>query len=366
MLSVNELERFYERLVDCQHPIDLFGPLSEDKDKDEAKDALRKLRKEFLQMCHPDRYQNEEARVVHISTESTSLVNKFYVDALTSITTGVYWDRKSFRTTGTPRTTIKTATREYSIYSKIATGSLADVFLADYTEDGSTERVAIKVVSDTDDNSLIRNEQQILRSIRHKSMPTLVESFTTTEGKDASVLRYVDGYDLYALRENPIYKDGVPVEHMCWIFERQLSVLGFVHSNIVIHGNIEPGNIIVRPLDHNAFLTDFTFSVSNPKDGDYIKCVTPGYSAPEVAKKVQPLPTADLYALGKCMIYLVGGNVDTGAIPDHVDHRIAQFLERLIAPDYQTRPRDAWEMHEELVDLRTEVFGKERFKALHI
>lgn len=364
MSSVNELNLFYENLTRCRNARDLFGDLP--KDHKEAEAQLGKIRKSLFKLCHPDLFQSDGKKVLYVATEAANMLGAFYDEALGDIQTNQYWKKRIGQKKSSVGTIINSPRREYHVYQKIATGDVADVFLADYAENGSTYDVVFKVACDSDDNSLITNEQIALSKIRHKSIPSLVEKFKTTEGKNVSVLSYIEGCDLYALRENPLYKNGVPIEHMCWILERQLSVLGFVHSNMHIHGNIEPGNIVMRPQDHNAFLIDYTFSIGNPGQDDYIKCFTPGFSAPETEDKLNPLPTADLYALGKCMVYLIGGDVNKGVIPNHVNSRIAQFLESLIDPDFQARARDAWEAHQKLVDLRTEVYGKERFKTFEV
>lgn len=363
-IAVKKLKLLYETLLICETAIDLFGSVP--KDQDEATETLAAKKAELLAICRPEDFRSEGDQVWHIAIEATGMLHAFHDEALAAVKTGEYWDHKKAVIETRSGALITTPLHEYRVYSKLATGSVADVYLADYLEGPVVKKAVIKVSRDAVDNGLLETERKVLDAVGHKSLPRFVEGFTNHDGLAVNVLRYIEGLDLYAIRSNPNFKDGLPVEHVCWILERLLSVTGYLHSNMTIHGNIEPGNIIVRAKDHNAFLVDPTFAISNPKAGDYIHCLTPYYSAPEVSQKFLPLPTADIYSLGMSMIYLLGGDPKTVTIPSSVDRRIADFLRRLTKPDPLERAQDAWELHREFSELRTKVYGKKHFVVLEL
>lgn len=358
--SLDELRAFHDSICQVDRPEDLF--VTARGETEVMQQEVQRCYREWIALYHPDLYCRQGALARHLADEIARCLHGLRDGAMQRIREGVFGQEA--QAPGRPTTVvIRTPERDYRVAEKLAEGTVADVFLAECdTADGGNESVCIKMARDPADNSLMRFEQGILREVKHKSMPCMVEGFTTGQGQAATVLRYLDGcLDLVALREHPRYRLGVPQEHVCWILERQLSVLGYLHVNMVVHGNIEPGNILVRPRDHNAFLVDFVFSVRNPTAADYIRCATEPFSAPEVLAKGPPLPTTDLFSLGQCMIHLLGGDPLTGAIPPQVDARLVHLLRHLVHPDPRLRAKDAWEMHAVLARSRTEVFGPRRF-----
>jgi serine/threonine protein kinase len=94
--------------------------------------------------------------------------------------------------------------------------------------------------------------------------------------------------------------------------------LEHVHARGIAHGDVAPGNVVVRP-DLGVVLVDFgsarpypsgTASPGGPSRG------TPGYVAPERLAGGGPTPAADLYALG-CVLYelVTGRRPFAGADP---------------------------------------------------
>lgn len=265
--------------------------------------------------------------------------------------------KDNFRTSDVKKSA-KLKIGDYNIVNHLAEEDFADIYLAEkIKKDCTFEKACIKVIKDSKDNDLAENELRVLRSIQHKSIPVLVESFITPKGQVATVTKYIDATDLYELKEK--YPKGVPQEHACWILERLLSVSGFMHKNDIIHGNIEPGSILVDDKIHNAYLINFIFSVIEPLNGGEFTGCTETYSAPEVYKKEQPDATADMYSLGKCMIYLLGGDIETNQLPDSVDSKLQRFLKEFVVSDPKKRKNDAWKAWHELKALRKEIFGKE-------
>jgi len=79
-----------------------------------------------------------------------------------------------------------------------------------------------------------------------------------------------------------------------------------------------------------------------------------------------PLPASDLYSLGKTMIFLLGGDVEQGTCPQHVDERFVRFVQFLCRKSPRQRAQDAWEAAQQLAQLRLEVFGEQHFLALEM
>ena len=271
--------------------------------------------------------------------------------------------------TQTPATPgdIKTGRGKYRMGEALARGDLAQIYQAE-TISGprDTPRVVLKVALDVRDNDFLYNEVRILkllhkeRSPYQKHLPILVDQFKTGDNRRANILSHLNGHDLHSIREK--YKDGIPERHIIWIFRRCLSVLGYAHSKGVVHGNIDPSHIIVRANDHNVWVLDWCYAVHNPaRTGESFRILNETYSPPEVEQRKPPLPAADLYSLGKCMLYLLGGNVETDELPAGVDQRIQRFIQFFLIPSAPSRAQDAWEMYAKLDKLREEIYGNHEF-----
>ncbi len=262
---------------------------------------------------------------------------------------------------------ITTPRGAYQAAGVLAGGELSTVYRGRCTAGaGLGQKLAIKVAYETTDNDLLLDEVRTLRlfevaqSPQRKHLPSLIDQFQTHDGRVGTVLRFVDGYTLNAIRER--YPQGIPPQHSVWILRRLLSLLGFAHSQGIIHGNIEPAHILVQPADHNVVLIDWSYSIIEPaRTGQHFKVYNPEYSAKEVAERKPPLPAADLYSVGKCMIMVLGGDIAADTLPPAVDDRLARFLQFLVRQSPLQRAQDAWEMYEKLKALREDIFGPHQF-----
>lgn len=262
---------------------------------------------------------------------------------------------------------IATAKRQYRVNRTLAQGDLATLYEGEYGwAGGARGEVAIKIACDPADNDLLQNETRMLRLLQTepgaygKHLPVLLDRFKTDQGQTGIVMERIDGYDLYSVREK--YPDGIPQEHIVWIFRRALSALGYAHSKGILHGNIEPGHILVRPRDHNVHLVDWCYALYKPSQtGAGFRCLNEEYSPPEVAERQPPIPASDLYSLAKCMVYLLGGDTRRLTLPARVDARLQRFIQFFLRPSPLQRAQDAWEMYGQLDALREEIFGPHRF-----
>ena len=263
---------------------------------------------------------------------------------------------------------IKTERADYEVTSRLAQGELAGLFTG-RRSDGS--EVVVKLVDDRMDNDLMQAEVRALAilhaedSPQRKHLPIVLDQFEVADGRLGTVLDALDGLDLNAVRAR--LPGGIPQVHLIWILRRCLSVLGWAHSHGVIHGNVDPAHILLRARDHNAWLIDWCYSIIDPaRTGQGFRCINEVYSAPEVAERKPPLPSSDLYSLGKCMFFVAGGDPVALTLPDSIDERIARFLRFFVLESPLTRARDAWALYAEVDQLREEVFGPHQFTELNL
>ena len=258
----------------------------------------------------------------------------------------------------------------YRIEERVGVGDLATIFRGRCTAGARVgAEVAAKLAIDRADNGFILAEINALRLLaqgdarQRGQLPELLDLFHGGEGQAGVVLGWIEGFAGEALRGR--FPGGVPPEHVIWIGRRLLSVVGHAHKLGVLHANIEPAHIIVRPRDHHVSLIDWCYCVVEPaRTRQGFRVYNPDFSAPEVAEKKPPLPAADLYSVGRCMLYLCGGDLASGAMPDAVDDRLQRFIRYLTRPSPLQRAQDAWEMFSELERVRAAVYGAHRFVEL--
>jgi serine/threonine protein kinase len=359
-----ELRQISSQLALASQAEDVFGL----PETSAAKEVLvASVKRTYLRLSHivdPDFYPSDaEARAV--ASQSFARLKMFYEQAMQKVDAGTYGAAASPNAERAESgATITTSSHTYRIERALAQGDLSSVYAG--TMDGTQDRIVVKVAEDPADNDLMMNELKTLRYLATepgpygKHLPQVIEDIRTQDQRAGIIMRFIDGVDLNQIREK--YPKGIPDRHIIWIFRRTLSVLGYAHSKGVVHGNIEPSHIVVSPPDHNIFLIDWAYSVYKPAaTGQGFRAVNEKFSAPEVREKKPPLPQSDLYSAGKCMIYLLGGRLETNELPPEVDERISKFIQFFVRESAQQRPSDAWAMYHELDDLREKVFGPHQF-----
>ena len=358
----NNLKSIYRQLTEALCPEDIFDVVEA-----APEEQIKTIYRSMVKTVHPDRYQHDP-ELKELANEAFLFLEEFYNQALLKVEKGIYGNRQESIDTGESRFTIKTAKREYHIRTLIAQGDLSTLYKGDCAGGGQEliNTVAVKVIENPEDNDFMQNEIRTLKSFQEepskqsKHLPVFIDQFKTTDNQLGLVMKYIDGFDLYTIREK--YKDGVPDIHAAWILERLLSILGFVHSKGIIHTNIDPAHIMVRPRDHNVYLIDWGYSVIRPGVTDQgFKILNEDYSPPEVEGHKHPIPASDLYSSGKCMVYLLGGDIQTDLIPDKVNPAFRRFVEFFLRKSPLQRAQDAWEMYNALKELRTEIWGSKKF-----
>jgi len=362
------LAKAYEKLLQAICPEDIFGESKNDKESDEKQ--IKKVYRDLSKIVHPDFYSDRNQN--EIAKHAFQILNDLHEQAEKNWEAGTYGQRIPGDNHGSENGgfAIKTQKRDYVIQSAIATGDLATIYGGMVVgTTGPEGHVAVKIVNDPEDNDLAFNEIKVLRifqaelSPQSKHLPVILDNFKTTNNQYGTIMRYFDGYDLYSVREK--YPQGLDPRHVAWILARTLSAIGYVHSQNIIHGNIEPAHILVRPRDHNICVVDWSYACVNPLiAGDSFKVFNELYSPPEVSEKKPPLPSSDLYSLGKTMIYLLGGDPKTNYIPIQIPQLFKQLLQAMVLPSPLQRPRDAWELYRYLGETRTKIWGPARFLEL--
>jgi hypothetical protein len=267
---------------------------------------------------------------------------------------------------------VQTERATYQVTTTLAQGDIATVYGGHVR--GTSQQVALKIADQASDNDLIQHETRVLgiltaeagKSVQH--FPVVRDQFRSSDGRLGTVFDHLDGFDLTSVRDRCRARGlpGLPARHLMWVLRRALSALGWAHKNGILHGNLDPAHILIRPHDHMLWLVDWCWAVVNPaRTGQGWKALNDGYSPPEVKDHGRPAPASDLYSLGKCIIHAGGGDPDGRTVPD-ADPRLARFLKYLTVESQGGRPQDAWELYLQVDRLREQIWGAHEFVPLEL
>ena len=247
----------------------------------------------------------------------------------------------------------------YLLAERIATGGMADVWRAH--DEVLQREVATKVMrADPDNRELFaarfRDEALHSAQLLHPNITTV---FDYGEDEDLSylVMELVPGVPLSA-----VIRESGPMEHhfVRSIIGQAALGLGVAHEARVVHRDVKPANILIRP-DGVVKVTDFGIARAldasgHTRVGEMLG--TPNYISPEQAKGEVATGASDLYALGVVAHEMLTGTrpFDRGTpiatamchvneppppLGDDVPDDLRQVVEQLLQKDPLDRPANA-------------------------
>jgi|SRR5271166_424375 len=367
-----DLHAVAETIRKAETTEDLFGVLVGSLD---AKlEALTHLYRKLVTVVHPDKYI--AAAESGIAREAFIKATALKTHAEAKIRAGTYGDKKAEAPAShidSPPIVVKTRGSEYTVGKRFAQGDLCDLYESTHRSD----RVCFKIAQSAADNDLVENESRVLKKLFpakqeevkfYRYLPRCLDTFAfrgagSTATRQVNVLTFLDGYRSLAEVHN-VYPNGLDYRDVVWMLKRTLAGIGFVHSQGVVHGAIIPPHVMVHPTGHGAKIVDWSYAVD--VDG-CVKALSKPYRAfyaPEILKKQKATAAADVFMVFKCIIYLLGGDVETGRMPDTVPKPFRSFISGCLIASPTHRPNDAWKLHEELDELLLKLVGKPKYRPL--
>lgn len=243
----------------------------------------------------------------------------------------------------------------YRVIRQISEGSFGRTFYAEHAQLGVPVCLKQEKTGDPDYMRLFREEARLLWDVRHSSLPTLKDYQELPDAGQVMAMSFIPGEELQTLTET---RGFVADEHVCWILQRLLDALSYLHFHGVIHGDVKPANVILDVERHNAVLVDFGLFVGRPDARTRAKGGTPLFVAPELTDGKPPIPASDLYALGATALAMAGGHLPSRSLPPDMRPELAALIRRLLRHDPLARPQDARELNREIAHLRQAAFGR--------
>ncbi len=244
----------------------------------------------------------------------------------------------------------------YKILEQIAEGGFGITYKAQHKLLGELACLKQNIQVSPDDTEIMVKEAKLLWQIHHYSLPTLRDFFRIEDGSCVFAMTYIEGPTIDKIVEK---HGAMDPEHVCWITQRLLNALHYLHFHGIVHCDVKPNNIIIKPEEHNAVLVDYGFASLRPRHKTKPEGYTEAFAAPELMALKPPLPQTDLYSLAVTMIYALGGNPLTRQFPGAVSGPIKDYFRSLLAAN--PLQRHSWEEHDlvkELSEVRYKVFGR--------
>jgi eukaryotic-like serine/threonine-protein kinase len=149
----------------------------------------------------------------------------------------------------------------YRLVRELDSGGMGVVYLAVRSDDQYFQIVAIKMIRrGLESPSLLqrfRTERQILATLTHPNIGTILDGGDTEDGRPFIVMEYVEGQPITLASENR----GLSIRQRIELFRSVCSAVHYAHQKLVIHRDIKPSNVLVTP---EGVVKLIDFGVSKP------------------------------------------------------------------------------------------------------
>jgi len=250
----------------------------------------------------------------------------------------------------------------YKIVRQIAEGGIGETYYAEHVINGKP--ACLKHCSKLRPayQDVMLREVDAAWDLSHFSIPQIRDLLKMDDGTLVIVSKFIEGLTVAQMVEKVgrIYPEDVTS-----IAERVLNVLWYLHDNRIVHGDIKPQNIIVKPKSRSVFVIDFGLAMVKPTATDTSMGYTDLFAPPEQVGMDKPLlPASDFYSMGMTMLWALCGGIEDDVkslrVPADTPDQLCDFMKRLLVRDVLARPQNAEPLYEEIGKIREIAFGRRR------
>jgi serine/threonine protein kinase len=232
----------------------------------------------------------------------------------------------------------------FRVVRQLGRGSASTVYLGERA-DSFSQRVAIKLLHETQSRTALDNEHRLLSSLDHAYIVRLLDQGVAENGLCYLVMEFVD---------------GAPIDQYCdakrlsaveriQLLIKVLSALSYAQRHLVVHADIKPSNILVDAAGEPKLL-DFGISRRSgsadergkPYDRDGAQ-FTPAFASPEQLAGESVSAVSDIYSAG-----LVARQLLKAGGPSIAADDLSLILNKATRSEPELRYRSAQEFADDL------------------
>lgn len=207
---------------------------------------------------------------------------------------------------------------KFVLVSKIGEGAMGEVWKGFDVELG--RYVALKFLK-TPRIEELKAEARTLAALEHKNICRIYEIGTFKE-RAFIAMQLIDGMR--------ISESGLRIEDILNAMITACEAVDYANKFGVIHRDLKPENIMVDKIG-NVFIMDFGIASRSPAFGDVAG--TPGYMAPEIARRLPASPRSDVYSLTATIYWLLSRRLPISIDPtQHIETMLNVIAESKSVP----------------------------------
>jgi len=202
----------------------------------------------------------------------------------------------------------------FRLIEKVGEGGMAVVYRAERVDGEFVQRVAVKLIDmplrNADALRRFRAERQILATLNHPNIVTLLDAGVTGDGQAYLAMELVEGVPVTAHCADR----RLSLEDRLRLFRDVCGAVQDAHQHGVVHRDLKPANILVtldgvpKILDFGvAKLTEAAAPEGEPTLTGAFRPLTPNYASPEQVRGLPVTTVSDIYALGVLLYELLTG-----------------------------------------------------------
>ena len=213
----------------------------------------------------------------------------------------------------------------YTLVSPIGHGGMGTVWLAQRSDGRFEGRAAVKFLNAAlmgrPSVERFRREGTILARLSHPQIARLIDAGVSPFGQPYLVLEYVGGEPI----DRYCKTHGLGTEARIRLFLDALNAVAHAHSNLIVHRDVKPSNVLVTP-EGSVKLLDFGIAKLLEETGEAAGAtaltregglaLTPEYAAPEQVTGGAITTATDVYSSGVLLFVLLGGERRAGSLSD--------------------------------------------------
>jgi tetratricopeptide (TPR) repeat protein len=219
----------------------------------------------------------------------------------------------------------------YRVIGIAGRGGMGAVYKAVRDDRVYEKEVAIKVVRLGVDSpqslARFRQERQILARLEHPNIARLIDGGETGDGQPYLVMEFVDGIAITRWASERDLGIGARLH----LFLEVCAAIEYAHSNLVVHRDIKPGNVLVTPAGIPKLLDFGIAKLLDPAEAEVgvtstaTLAFTPDYASPEQASGERVSTASDIYSLGALLFELLTGEAPH-RFPSHEPAEVVRVL----------------------------------------